>query len=313
MKEIDHGLFRRLDLNLLVAFDALVTETSVTRAAARLHVGQPAMSNALARLRTLLDDEILYREGASMALTERARVLAPRVRQLLIEAQAVAFEPPAFDPAKLNEQFRLSLTDPLEALLLPPLLARLRMIAPGLALSVSPIPAWQQLEHLDQGSVHIVVGYFPQILANHVQARLYDARFFCAFNPALVTLPDPATLSDLAQLPHIHTSYTGDGPGMIDQAFQRRRLKRQIVAHAASPLSIPFVVKQSPIVAVLPDIVTRLFEHHTELRIQPLPVEDLCLPITTVVHRRDKSSALVNFILDELKAAARVVFVPQPA
>lgn len=310
MNDVEHGTFRRLDLNLLVAFDALVAECSVTRAAARLCIGQPAMSHALARLRELFADDILYREGMGMAPTERARQLAPRIRALLLEAQALACSAPEFDPAKVDEQFHLALNDPLEALVLPPLMARLRALAPGLALSVRPIPAWQQLEQLDQGRIRLAVGYFPRIRTVHEQTALYRAGFACVFNPALVGLPSPPSLADLAAQPHIHTSYTGDGPGLVDRTFQQHQLRRRIVAHAATPLSIPFVVKQSPLVAVLPDLVTRLFQGHADLRIEPLAVEGLELPISAVIHRRDQSDPLLAFILRELLAATRSVLRP---
>lgn len=307
MDDIGYATFRRLDLNLMVAFDALVSEASVTRAAARLYIGQPAMSHALARLRELFGDEILYREGAGMAPTERARALAPRVRALLGDAHALVFLGHDFDPATVNEQFRLCLTDPLEALLLPPLMARLRAVAPGLALSVRPIPASRQPEHLDQGDIRLAVGYFPDLRPVHVATPLYTARYACVFNPGLVDLCDAPTLDALAALPHIHTSYTGDGPGMVDLAFQRRGLERRIVAHAATPLSIPFVVKQSPLVAVLPDIVTRLFENHADLKIAPLGADDLRLPISVVLHRRDRDSPLATFVQGEVLAAATSV------
>jgi DNA-binding transcriptional LysR family regulator len=307
MNDFEHGAFRRLDLNLLVAFDALVSERSVTRAAARLHIGQPATSYALARLRELFGDDILYREGAGMAVTERARALAPRIRQLLTDAHALAFTGPEFDPAKVNEQFHLALNDPLEALLLPSLMARLRTLAPGLVLSVRPISAWQQLEQLDEGNIRLAVGYFPKVRTVHEQTSLYDAGYSCVFNPALVQLPSPPTLADLAAVPQIHTSYTGDGPGLADRVFHQHNLKRHIVARTATPLSIPFVVKQSPLVAILPDLVTRLFESHADLKIEPLAIEGLSLPVSTVIHRRDQSDPLVAFILRELQATTRAV------
>lgn len=302
MDDVEHAAFRRLDLNLLVAFDALVTERNVTRAAARLCIGQPAMSHALARLRETFADELLYREGAAMALTEKAGLLAPRIRQLLLATQALAFADVPFDPAKLDQPFHLALNDPLEALLLPGLVARLRQKAPGLMLSVQPIPAWQQLERLDDGEIQLAVGYFPKVRSVHEQRALYNATFACVFNPALVALASPPDLSALAGLPHIHTSYTGHGPGLVDRAFQRHHLRRQVVAQTATPLSIPFVVKQSPLVAILPDLVTRLFEAHADLRIEPLPLEDLSLPISMVFHRRDQSDPLVGFIIRELLA-----------
>ena len=311
MNDIEHSAFRRLDLNLLVAFDALIAERNVTRAAARLYVGQPAMSHALARLRELFADELLYREGAGMALTERAKALAPRVRQLLLDTQALAFAPPGFDPATVSGQFQLALNDPLEALLLPGLMARLRARAPRLTLSVRPIPAWQQLEQLDDGNISLAVGYFPKLRRVHELTPLYTASFCCVFNPALVSLASPIDLAAVAALPHIHTSYTGDGPGLVDHAFQRHNLQRRVVAHTATPLSIPFVVKQSPLVAILPDLVTRLFVTHADLRIEPLPLDGLELPISMVIHRRDQSDPLLAFIMRELRETTREVLPDQ--
>lgn len=305
MNDIDHALFRRLDLNLLVAFDALVRECSVTRAATRLCIGQPAMSHALARLRELFRDEILYREGTSMRPTRRALQLAPEVRELLLAARGLALGDTDFDPAQVNGQFQIALNDPLEALLLPALMARLRAEAPGLRLSVRPIPASHQLDALDGGDISLAVGHFPRIRPVHTLTALYDAGFCCVFNPALVTLPEAIRLEDLVALPHIHTSYTGDGPGMIDRACQQRGLARQVVAHTATPLSIPFVVKQSPLVAVLPELVTRLFLAHADLRIVPMEETDLRLPISVVIHRRDESDPLTAFMRSTLLRVTR--------
>lgn len=307
MVDIEHSTFRRLDLNLLIAFDALLSERNVTRAAARLCIGQPAMSHALSRLRELFSDELLYREGTTMALTEKSRLLAPRIRKLLLDTQSLVLTDASFDPAKLDCAFHLALNDPLEALVLPNLVARLRQKAPGLALSVRPIPAWQQLERLDDGEIQLAVGHFPKVRSVHEQRALYNASFACVFNPSLVTLPASPDLSMLATVPHIHTSYTGDGPGLVDRVFQRRNLRRRVVAHTATPLSIPFVVKQSPLVAILPDLVTRLFQTHEDLRIEPLDLEDLKLPISMVIHRRDQSDPLVGFIMEELLATTMAV------
>ncbi|MEN3113393.1 LysR substrate-binding domain-containing protein [Uliginosibacterium paludis] len=307
MNDIDHSLFRRLDLNLLVAFDALVTESSVTRAASRLCIGQPAMSHALGRLRELFQDDILYREGAAMQPTGRALALAPAVRELLLGAHRLALANERFDPARVEEQFRIALNDPLEALLLPALMARLRAEAPGLLLSVRPIPASRQLDELDAGTIRLAVGHFPRVRAVHEQIPLHDAGFCCVCNPALISLPEQVRLEDLVDLPHIHTSYTGDAPGMIDRALQQRGLRRRIVAHAATPLSIPFVVRQSPLVAVVPELVSRLFLRHGDLRILPLALDDLHLPISAVFHRRDSSDPLAGFMRDTLLETAHAV------
>jgi len=310
MTDIDHSLFRRLDLNLLVAFDALVAECSVTRAAARLCIGQPAMSHALSRLRELFKDEILYREGASMLPTGRARALAPAVRELLQSARNLALDSTRFDPGQVRQQFQIALNDPLEARLLPALMARLRAQAPGLQLSVRPIPASHQLEALDAGEIGLVAGHFPRVRAVHEQTALHACGFCCVFNPALIDLPESLTLADLVAHPHIHTSYTGDTPGMVDRACQQRGLRRRVVAHTATPLSIPFVVEQCALVAVLPELVTHLFTSHRDLRIVPLHEEDLVLPLSIVIHRREQSEPLTGFVRQTLHEIAQEVLGP---
>lgn len=308
MDNIDYRAFRRLDLNLLVAFDALLAEGSVSRAAARLCIGQPAMSHALARLRTLFQDDLLYREGGRMQPTARARALAPRVRQLLGELHAVTRTAEDFDPAHAEGDFRLALNDPLEALLLPGLVARIRAQAPGLSVSVRPIPASRQLEYLDQGNIRLAVGYFPCVRDVHDARLLYQGGFCCVFNPALLDMPSPIGLADLVRYPHIHTSYTGDAPGLTDRLLHEAGLARHVVAQAASPLAIPFVVKQSPLLAVVPDLVARLFEAHADLAIERLTVDGLALPISRVMHRRDRGDPLTAFVAEQVELAAQALF-----
>lgn len=308
MSDISHATFRRLDLNLLVAFDALLYEGSVSRAAARLCIGQPAMSHALGRLRDLFKDDILYRDGSQMRPTERALKLAPRVRQLLAEALLLTTEDVAFDPAQVSGTFRVALNDPLEALLLPGLVARLRARAPGLALAVRPIPASLQLEHLDQGNIRLAVGYFPKLRDVHDATLLYRSGFCCIYNPVLLELSAPLSLESLVQYPHIHTTYTGDALGLVDQLLQQKGLQRHIVAQTSSPLAIPFVVKQSPLLAVIPDLVARLFQSHADLRIEPLKAEGLTLPISMVTHRREHSDPLTRFVAEQVESAAQALF-----
>jgi DNA-binding transcriptional LysR family regulator len=308
MADINHLAFRRLDLNLLVAFDALLSEGSVSRAAGRLCIGQPAMSHALARLRELFQDDILYRDGSGMRPTVRALALAPRVRALLAELLTVTQSNAAFDPAQAVGDFRVALNDPLEALLLPGLMARLRAASPSLALAVRPIPASQQLEQLDQGQISLAVGYFPKVREVHESKLIYRSGFSCIYNPALLKLPATPSLESLVLYPHIHTTYTGDGPGLVDVYLQRVGLRRHVVAQTASPLSIPFVVKQSPLLAILPDLVAHLFRTHADLCIEPLVFPGFELPISMVIHRRDHSDPLTRYVADQVEAAAQALF-----
>lgn len=311
MADIDHRRFRRLDLNLLVALDALLTEGNVSRAAERLCLGQPAASHALARLREQFGDELLYRDGSRMQPTARAQALAPRIRELLWEIQRIADADREFDPATFQGEVRIALNDPLEALVLPGLVARLRSLAPQLSLSVQPIPASQQLEQLDQGNILLAVGNFPDVREVHQLTPLYRSPFTCVFNPAQLRLTEPLTMAEICRHPHIHTSYTGDAPGLIDGVLTRLGLSRQVVAQAATPLSIPFVVKQSPLLAVVPELITRLFVNHADLRILPVPEAELVLPIASVSHRRDRANPLLHFVMAQVREAMQELFGPE--
>lgn len=293
---LDHGAFRGLDLNLLVALDALLQESSVGRAAERLHLGQPAMSHALARLRAVFDDELMYRDGARMRLTPRALALAGPLRRVLGEVHQLTRLGRPFDPARAEGKIRIALNDPLEALLLPGLMNRLWHRAPGLALAVAPLPASRHLEALDAGEISLAVGYFPRLREVHHSRPLHVSGFACVYNPALVSLPEAPGLVDLAVFPHIHTTYTGEPPGVVDRVFEAHGLARRVVARSATPLSIPFVIKRSPLVAILPDLLARLFAAHADLRFVPLPIPGLELPLSLVGHRRDQGDPLQAFV-----------------
>ena len=133
MTSIDHANLSRLDLNLLVAFDALLTERSVTRAAARIGLGQSAMSHNLARLRTLFGDELLTRGAEGMRPTPRALALADPVHVTLAQIQAAVLQRDAFDPSTAERAFRIGLADSIEVAVIPGLLARLHAIAPAVS------------------------------------------------------------------------------------------------------------------------------------------------------------------------------------
>lgn len=302
MDDIDHLAFRRLDLNLLVAFDALLQERNVSRAAARLCIGQPAMSHALARLRELFGDELLYRHGSRMEPTPRALALGAQIRPLLAQAAALAEPPGPFDPARAHQHVRISMSDPLEAILLPGLISRLRQSSPGITLSVQAMLAPAQLEQLDAGKISLAIGYFPQLRDAHLAEPLFDTPYYCVFNPALVPMGPWPTLDDILGHPHIHTTYSGDALGLFDLALKQAGLARRVVARSASPLAIPFVVAQSALVAVLPGIVTRLFQRYEELCIAPVTLTGP-MNIRLVRHRREQANPLLDYLSGQIRAA----------
>src|SRR5258708_3862496 len=156
---IDTVNLGRIDLNLLVHLDALLAEKSVTRAAARVGIGQSAMSHNLARLRELFGDELLTRSADGMRLTPRAVTLLEPVRTMLAQVEALMSREKAFDPATAVRTFRFALSDSMEVLIMPALLARMREVAPGIHLRLANFDASRLLDELDADEMDLAIGY----------------------------------------------------------------------------------------------------------------------------------------------------------
>jgi DNA-binding transcriptional LysR family regulator len=196
-----------VDLNLLVALDALLGERSVTSAAARLCVGQSAMSSTLARLRRLFDDPLLVREGRTMVPTPYAASLAEPVREVLDRVTALLAGRDEFDPQRDERALRVIASDYTMVTFLAPLLARLEDEAPGIALWVSP-PGDDYVDRLARGRVDLVV--MPsEVFGPHrdfPHLPLFSDRFVCAVDADNDRVGRTITLEEFSSLPYLATS-----------------------------------------------------------------------------------------------------------
>jgi DNA-binding transcriptional LysR family regulator len=279
MTGIDHANLSRLDLNLLVAFDALLTERSVTRAAARVGLGQSAMSHNLARLRSLFGDELLTRGAEGMRPTPRALALADPVRVTLAQIQAAVLQRDAFDPATAERIFKIGLADSIEVAVVPGLLARLRAAAPGVALRLRSTNRMSILEELDTGTLDLGIGVFTHGQTHHKRRPLYTDSFLCLFNPEQLNLSPPISLDDYLHVPHVLTSLTDDAHGAVDEALAKLKLKRTIAMTTPGFLAVPFVVRRAPVITTMPSRLARYFAETFGLATSPAPVE---LPTFTI-------------------------------
>ena len=193
--------FRTLDLNLLRVFDEVMTERNLTRAGAHLAMTQPAVSNALRRLRDALHDELVVRAGYGVQPTSRALELWPAVRAALDTLRS-AMQTGEFDAAGSRESFVLAMADATAALLMPPLVRRLEADAPGLSLRVRPLLTRDPRGLLSSGELDLAIGYFPAAVAAIDMAsmqeggpepiehgRLYDSRYVCVMRALPMDLP----------------------------------------------------------------------------------------------------------------------------
>jgi len=275
---IDHANLGRLDLNLLVAFDALLTERSVTRAAARVGLGQSAMSHNLARLRTLFGDELFTRGGDGMRPTPRAMALAEPIRLTLAQVQSAVLQREDFDPATAHRVFRIGLADSIEVAVIPALIERLQAIAPGVELRLSSTNHMSILEELDSGNLDLGIGVFDQGQTHHKRRHLYTDSFLCLFSPEQLEFAPPISLQDYLRWPHVLTSL-GEARGAVDEALAKHKLRRNIVVTTPGFMAVPFIVRRSRVITTMPSRLARYFSEAFELATSPVPIE---LPSFTV-------------------------------
>lgn len=218
---------RRIDLNLLVILDALLGEQHVTRAAERLHLSQPAVSHALARLRDLLGDPLLVRAGSGLVPTARALELAAPLAETLAQVQSL-LAPNTFDPASARRTFRLAMSDYGAAIILPGLIRTLRTEAPGIDLQISHASREGMVEGLLNGDIDLAAGVLPELPGDLRSTPLFEERYVCLLDrqslPAAGVLDLPTYLSR----PHVLLEMRGSGTPEIERTLTALRERRRV-------------------------------------------------------------------------------------
>lgn len=252
----------RLDLNLLATLEALLLEQNVTKAASRLHLSQPAVSAQLSRLRTLFDDPLLIPARRGMTPTAKALELLPALCAALNQVRTTLVSHRDFDPAQAEITVGIAATDYLQAVVIMPLVIRLRREAPGMRIAIHNLDP-QQLEKQMAGGMLDLALLSPKIAPPGLHARhLFDERHLLVGRRGHPRLRAGISLDEYAQLEHVVVSLDGGGFATpVDDALQARGYNRQVVLSAASFLLVPEILARSDFVALLPE---RLVRHHGE-------------------------------------------------
>jgi DNA-binding transcriptional LysR family regulator len=221
---------RNFDLNLLLAFDVLMQERNVTRAAERMFVTQSAMSHTLHRLRQQLDDPLLVKTPSGMQPTERAMALVAPVRSLLLEMERLLEPPQAFDPVSSQRRFTIAATDYMEFLLLPDLSRLIEQVAPGIDIHVKRTESAFPLTQLENGSLDVVLG-FASILEPPAQLcceHLFVDLMACVVRDDHPKILQAPSLEEYLSAAHMLISRTGSQVGVIDAKLAEMGLERRI-------------------------------------------------------------------------------------
>jgi DNA-binding transcriptional LysR family regulator len=285
---IDAVNLGRIDLNLLVHLDALLTERSVTRAAARVGIGQSAMSHNLARLRELFGDELLTRGSDGMRLTPRAATLLEPARTMLAQVEALVSRDKAFDPATAVRTFRFGLPDSMEILIMPALLARLREVAPGIHLRLYNSDASRLFEELDADEMDLAIGYgaLQQGQFHHKRRLPFTETWLCMFSAEKTGIVPPISLDDYVRLPHVLTSLRPGRSvqGIVDEALEKLGLRRSVALTTPRFLTVPSLVLRAPVIVTMQARLAHLFAAELGLSLSPPPVELSELTISLLWH-----------------------------
>ena len=308
--------FRTLDLNLLRVFDEVMAERNLTRAAEKLAITQPAVSNALRRLRESVGDELLVRAGHGVEPTPRALALWPSVRQALAQLQE-SLAPGDFDAAAAHTDFVLAMSDATAATLMPRLIELVEREAPGISLRVVPLTTRDPRPLLDDESVDLAVGYFPAALADltaraqtdtvvtHDSTRLYTTEYVCVMRAGHPLAQGPLTLDDYCAARHLLVSFSGKPYGFIDGALTALGRERRIVLTVNQFFTAGRVVATTDLLTVLPLHFVGLADVGGDLVWRPLPMPLPTVHVDALWHRRRLYDPAHRWLRETIARAAR--------
>lgn len=251
----------QLDLNLLVVFERLLVERRVSKVAESLGLTQPAVSNALARLRRAFDDELFLRTPAGMTPTPHAEQLAEPVSQALALLHGGINQRSSFDPAQVQRSMTIGMTDIGEIYFLPALVERLRREAPGIALSTVRNTAVNLKEAMESGQVDLAIGLLPQLKGGFFQRRLFQQSYVCLMRRGHKLDKKRITLAEFRAVEHLVVVAAGTGHGKVDDLLRRRGIVRTVRLTVPHFVSVGHILQHSDLVATVPQrLADRLIE-----------------------------------------------------
>ena len=293
--------FRGIDLNLLVTFLVLMRERSVSRAAAKLFIGQPAASAALARLREQFGDELLVRTPAGMVPTPRALELEAALVPVVEQMQATLFAPASFDPGSAGQTFTLGMPDWVEIWLLPQLFELVRQQAPGVRLAVRASDPFSFVEMLENGQIDMAIG--PQVDGPRwMQTRRLRAMAFRCLHARALTGGAPLTLDQYVAHPHVLVSYRAVFESAADELLAERGLQRDVRCITPRFATLPDLLRASPVIATVPDVLAERWAGR-ELVDSPVPFALPGFVATAAWHARRAQDPALAWLLGVIGTA----------
>jgi LysR family transcriptional activator of mexEF-oprN operon len=300
MSRIDKTDLRNVDLNLLVAFEAMMQTRSVTKAAERLRVGQPSASHSLKRLRDLLGDPLFVRTPAGMAPTPRALALEEPIASILASIRTALFASPSFDPGREERIFRVGAIDYSQSVIADPLLAVLQKKAPDCKLILTATDCDTAARALERGEIDVAIGAFPELVSATHQLVLYQERYECVFDAKSCRVKAPISRAQWLALPHIIMSTKSDYSGPLDEVLKTLGERREVAVSTPNFLAIPYLLKGKRLVAALPSRLARTCRVNLGLATCRLPFDVPHFNIVMVWSSRTANEPGAAWLRDQI-------------
>lgn len=297
----------RYDLNLLPVFVTLMEERSVTRAAERLGITQPALSNALSRLRIMLQDQLFIRERYGIQPTPVALELAPVIMEALAKVDDAVLGQQEFDPASAERLFTIAPNSYVEFVLAPAIVARLRQVAPGVRLRLTPYGTDIGETGVVSGTTALVLGRIVDPPDNLVVQHLMDEGLDCVVRADHPEVGDSLSRAQFERMKHVNVLPPGRLRVGLFQAMERQGLRREVAVSVTHFLAAPEMVAATDYCATLPRLICRRLLHDARLKVLPAPVDLGTFPVEMAWHARYRHDAAHRWLRGLIAEVAREV------
>lgn len=296
---------REIDLNLLVVFNQLLLERSVSASAEKLGLTQPAVSNALKRLRAVLKDDLFLRTSRGMEPTPYALHLAEPVIYALNALQTAFTTRDSFAPQTSTRNFQLAMTDIGEMYFMPPLMVALSRLAPQVRVSTVRPNSANLKEDMESGTVDLALGLLPNLQAGFFQRRLFRHKYVCVFRKGHPLAKSPMSLKQFSELDHVGVVAANTGHGEVDGLLERAGVKRNMRLVVPHFIAVGHILQSTDLIATLPERFAERCEAPFGLVTSPHPARLPDIAINLFWHakfNRDPANMWIRQLFVELFA-----------
>ena len=262
-----------LELKLLIAFEAMLDARNVSLAADALGFTQPAMSTALGKLRKSMGDPLFVRTSRGMEPTPYAIELSGPIREALGLIRRAISRDAKFDPATSARTFTLIMTDIGERVFLPPLMQRLRAIAPRVNIKTVHVPLREMREALASGEMDLALGFIPDLKAGFYQQRLFGQTYVCMLRADHPQIRKTLSLAQFLNASHAVISSEGTGHEVIERVLAEKGLARRIALHVTRFLALPPIIANTDLIVTIPRALGESYSGVANIKLLAPPVD----------------------------------------